>query len=153
MTTNERPTHDVSAQPRPSTDARPVDGDADADRSSGQADARPVTYEAELTCEPHLASALEAYMRGRHIPDILATGCFRSIRFERAGPTRFRAAYTAATRADLDRYLTDHTAPLRADFLAHFPTGVTVARAEWEMVQCWEASSPEPEARGSDTSA
>jgi hypothetical protein len=108
-------------------DARPV-----------EADARPVTYEATLDAEPHLVDALEAYMRGRHIPRIFATGCFRAIRFERAGETRFRTAYQAAVRADLDRYLRDHTEAMRADFLAHFPTGVTITREVWEPVESWE---------------
>ena len=135
---NEPSIHSDPSPPNPSAEARPSGGDAGARPSAAEAHARPVTYEAELACEPHLADALEAYMRGRHIPAIFATGCFVAIRFERAGPTRFRTLYTGASRADLDRYLADHTAAMRADFMAHFPTGVTVARAEWEMLESWE---------------
>ena len=98
-----------------------------------------VTYEVVLEVEAPLAAALEDYMRRRHIPEILATGCFRRIAFERAGPTRFRTRYEAESQADLDRYLAEHTPRLRADFLAHFPTGVRVSREVWAEVERWES--------------
>jgi hypothetical protein len=71
-------------------------------------------------------------MRTKHFPDILSTRCFTSIAFDRATATRFRSRYEARTRADLDRYLAEHTARYRADFAAHFPVGVTLARDIWE---------------------
>jgi hypothetical protein len=103
----------------------------------GAAEARAATYEAVLDVEPHLAERLEAYMRGRHVPAIFATGCFHDVRFERAGVTRFRTLYRAATRADLDRYLAQHAPGLRADFLAHFPTGISVTRETWDELETW----------------
>ena len=96
-----------------------------------------IVYEVTLDAEPALVDALERYMRATHIPQILATGCFAAIRFERATPSRFRTRYGAATRADLDRYLAEHTAHFRADFAAHFPTGVRASREIWEEVQAW----------------
>jgi hypothetical protein len=56
-------------------------------------------------------------------PDIVATGCFRRIRFERASSSRFRTRYEAGTEADLERYLHEHAPRLRTDFQAHFPAG------------------------------
>jgi hypothetical protein len=76
-------------------------------------------------------------MREQHIPEIWATGCFESIRFERAGPTTFRTCYEAAAAADLERYLSDHAARFRADFAAHFPAGISVSRTIWGTIADW----------------
>jgi len=96
-----------------------------------------IVYEVTLDAEPTNAESLERYMRETHIPQILATGCFSSIRFERAGASRFRARYQAASRADLDRYLADYTTHYREDFAAHFPSGVRASRDEWEELEAW----------------
>jgi hypothetical protein len=96
-----------------------------------------VYYEVTLDVEPGRAAELEAYMRGRHIPHIFATGCFRSIRFCRAGEARFRTRYGAESQADLDRYVAQHAPALRDDFAAHFAAGVTLAREVWDEVERW----------------
>jgi len=90
------------------------------------------------TLDAELAERLETYMRWQHIPEILATGCFADIRFDRAGPLRFRTVYHADAPADLDRYLAEHSPRLRADFAAHFPHGVTATREHWVELQRWE---------------
>ena len=97
-----------------------------------------VAYEVTVEVEPPLADRFLAYMREHHLPAILATGCFRGIRFEQASATRWRSAYLAASRADLDRYLDEHTAAMRADFQAHFPTGATVTRETWTLDRLFE---------------
>ena len=93
-----------------------------------------VRYEVTVEVEPSLAEGFVAYMSGTHIPEIFATGCFRHIRLDRAGPTTFRTAYEAATAEALDRYLQEHTARFRADFVAHFPAGVRVSRTIWTEI-------------------
>lgn len=97
-----------------------------------------VYYEVVQEPEAGLAEPLERYMRAKHIPEILATGCFREIAFQRDADGRFRSRYGAATQADLDRYLAEHTAAFRADFLAHFPQGVTLERRIWTDVEVWQ---------------
>jgi hypothetical protein len=96
-----------------------------------------VTYEVAARVDAELAEAYEAFMRAKHIPDVLATGCFAAVSFERAADGRYRIRYQAATQADLDTYLRDHTARLRADFLAHFPTGAALSREVWTELQRW----------------
>lgn len=96
-----------------------------------------VLYEVTVEIEAELAEAFAAYMRDKHIPEIWRTGCFAAIRFEQAGPQRFRTCYAAATQADLDSYLSAHTAHFRADFLAHFPRGATAGREIWTVAQEW----------------
>lgn len=96
-----------------------------------------VAYEVKVEVRGDLAPAFERYMRERHIPEILATGCFARIRFERASATHFRSRYMASSQADLDRYLAEHTARFRADFMAHFPEGCVPSREVWESLQAW----------------
>ena len=96
-----------------------------------------ITYEVVVTIEPVLAERFEIYMRRTHIPEIMLTGCFRRIRFERSADTIFRTAYMADARADVDRYLREHTARFREDFAKHFPAGATAERRVWEEVEEW----------------
>lgn len=93
------------------------------------------TYEVQVEVPADTAEAFEAYMRRKHIPEILATGCFTDITFERASGTRFRTRYRALRKQDLDRYLLDHAPGFRTDFLEHFPEGLSVQRELWEALQ------------------
>lgn len=94
-----------------------------------------VSYEVAVQVPADTAEAFEAYMRRKHIPEILATGCFQEARFERSPEGRFRTCYLAPDQEALDRYLRDHASAFRADFLAHFPEGCKVAREVWATVQ------------------
>ncbi len=96
-----------------------------------------ILYEVTLQAEPQLAVAVEGYMREHHIPAIFATGCFRRIRFSLASANRFRTSYQADGQADLDRYLKDHAARFRAEFLTRFPTGVNLTRETWVQREIW----------------
>ena len=96
-------------------------------------------YEVTVAVRADLREPFERYFADRHIPEILATGCFVDIRFERAESGVYRTVYHAADRADLDRYLTEHAAHFRADFLQHFPDGATPSRENWTELRSWEA--------------
>ena len=97
-----------------------------------------VVYEVTVEVEPDLLDDFVRYMTDKHIPEIHATGCFRRVRFERAGPTTLRTSYNAANASDLDRYLEHHAAGFRADFAAHFPSGTRVSRVTWTVLANWE---------------
>jgi hypothetical protein len=97
-----------------------------------------ILYEVTLQIQPAVARQVEEHMRRIHIPAILATGCFRSIRFDRASPARFRTCYQAETQPDLDRYLRDHAPGFRSELLAEFPDGFTATREVWTAVEAWE---------------
>lgn len=98
-----------------------------------------VTYEVTTIVEPRLVEAYERYMRQVHIPDLLATGCFRGAALPRAAAGRYRVRYEAPSEADLDRYLATHATRLREDFASHFPEGVTASREVWVAIQRWGA--------------
>ena len=96
-----------------------------------------IIYEITATVRADLIEAYERYMRETHIPDLLATGFFGGARIARTAENRYRIDYEARDRAALDEYLNTEAARLRADFLAHFPEGVEVARENWEVLQIY----------------
>ena len=97
-----------------------------------------VTYEITAVVDEHRVNAYEEYMRSRHIPDLMATGCFVSASLSQSAPTRFRIRYEAPDRATLDRYLAEHAPRLRDHFAGTFPDGVEVTREEWDVVEAWD---------------
>lgn len=94
-----------------------------------------LTYEVTVTVESGLSDEFERYMRSKHIPEILATGCFIRIFFERADSGAFRTRYVGASRVDLERYLRDHAQAFRGDFAEHFPSGAVAQRENWTLVE------------------
>jgi hypothetical protein len=96
-----------------------------------------VAYEVTVDVAPELADQFIAYMLIRHVPDLMATGCFVGADFSQAGETRFRQRYVAFSREDLDRYLADHAVKLRENFAKHFPTGTAVTREVWAVHKTW----------------
>lgn len=90
-------------------------------------------YEVTATVEPGIADDYERYMRERHIPDLLATGCFAAAFFAKNG-NMYRIGYHCDSRNELDAYFADHADRLRADMAAHFPAGIEFSRNEWEIV-------------------
>ena len=63
------------------------------------------------------------WMKEKHIPEVMATGCFTEARFVRVlevdeteGPT-YATQYFAATKEDYDKYIEHFSAELRKDAL------------------------------------
>lgn len=96
-------------------------------------------YEVTARPEAELREALETYMRETHIREVLDTGCFVAAQFASDADGRYRTTYVAGDQAQLDRYLELHAQRLRADFAEHFPSGVTVSREVWRVVEEWQA--------------
>ena len=80
-------------------------------------------YEVTLEVDPDRVGEMEGYMRTEHIPEILRTGCFSRITFERSDSGRFRTRYEPASQEALDAYFRDHAERLRQDFRRRFPPG------------------------------
>lgn len=97
-----------------------------------------VIYEITAIVRADLVEPYEEYMSGVHIPDLLATGFFSGARLTRSGENRYRIQYEAYDQRSLDAYLNTEAARLRADFLAHFPEGVELARENWEILKIWK---------------
>jgi len=96
-----------------------------------------ISYEVTIDVAAELSDQFITYMLVRHVPDLMATGCFVSADFSQAGETRFRQRYAALSREDLDRYLAEHAVRLREDVARHFPNGLGLTREVWEIHKTW----------------
>ena len=90
-----------------------------------------------LEVDPDQVGEMEGYMRTENIPEMLRTGCFSRITFERSDSGRFRTRYEAASQAALDAYLRDHGERMRQDFRKRFSQGVLPSREVWMEVERW----------------
>ncbi|HEX8196065.1 MAG TPA: DUF4286 family protein [Pyrinomonadaceae bacterium] len=97
-----------------------------------------VIYEITAIVAPELIEKYEKYMRGQHIPDLLATGYFHGAKFTRSTKNRYRILYEAHNQESLNQYLESDATRLRADFLAHFPAGIELSREIWHVVEHWQ---------------
>jgi 3-hydroxyisobutyrate dehydrogenase-like beta-hydroxyacid dehydrogenase len=97
----------------------------------------PVLYEVTARVDDALAYDYERYMIETHIPDVVGTGCFLHARFAQGGEGQYRAAFHAASQADVDRYLADFAPALRQRMTTRFPTGVTLSRRVWTDRAQW----------------
>jgi len=100
-----------------------------------------IIYEVTTDVEPASIPAYEAYMRDRHIPDVLSTGCFVRASIARSIPGRYRIRYIAISMDVLDRYLGEHSQQFRDDFAEHLGASVQVSREVWSELQHWEGGS------------
>ncbi len=92
-----------------------------------------ITYEVTAVVDAAIATQFKSYMTDRHMPDLMATGCFAAAELSVAdGRCRFR--YAAVDQAALDRYFAEHAARLRLDVIEHFPSGVELSREVWTIV-------------------
>ena len=96
-----------------------------------------VAYEVTARVDDALAYDYERFMIETHMPDVVRTGCFLHARLEQGGEGQFRAAYHAASHADVDRYLAEFAPALRAQVTTRFPTGVSVSRRVWTERVRW----------------
>jgi Domain of unknown function (DUF4286) len=103
-----------------------------------------IIYEVTTDVAPDRITAYEAYMRDRHIPDVLATGCFLRATIERSMPGRYRIRYVCRTMDILDDYLAHHAEQFRDDFASHLGASVQVSREVWSELQHWDGAGPTP---------
>ena len=90
-----------------------------------------ISYEVTVEVADALVDRYMEFMR-KHMPKILATGCFRLAEWDRATETRFRQRYLADSLADLERYLERHAPALREEYAQQFPEGTNLVREIWE---------------------
>ena len=97
-----------------------------------------IAYEVTAEVGEEFRDEFERFMIERHIPDLMATGCFREAHFESAATGRYRTRYEAIDREALGRYFSEHAARLRAHVSGTFPEGINFAREEWETLASFE---------------
>ena len=96
-----------------------------------------ILYEVLATVRDEIRASWELYMQSEHIPEVIEAGGFRGAVLERADGGHYRIGYHAADRAALQRYLDEAAPAMRAASQKRFPEGVTLERAQWEVVRTW----------------
>lgn len=92
-----------------------------------------ITYEVSATVPVEVLDKYDQYMIGKHISDVMATGCFTGATYYRDG-TRRRTIYEAMDQESLDRYLKNDADRLRRHFAEQFQGNVTLTREVWEAM-------------------
>lgn len=100
-----------------------------------------ILYEVTAEVDDAIFDAFERYMVEHHVPDLLATGCFTGARVCRDSGNQLRMSYEAPDEASLQRYLSEFSQALREDVLGRFPSGVTLNRSKWWLIESWEGES------------
>ena len=102
-----------------------------------------IAYEVTtLLLDPALGRRFLQWMAEEHIPRVMATRCFLTAELAQLGADQFRSRYVAASRADLDRYLSEHTTALRDHFAQEFGSKATTSRQEWDIIRSWLLPEP-----------
>lgn len=92
-----------------------------------------LVFEVTIVVESRVVDAFEVYMTTKHIPDVIATGCFKNAWFGREG-NEYRVSYLT-TRDQFEHYLAKYAPSLRQDFTEHFPGGVELTRRNWDVIR------------------
>jgi hypothetical protein len=92
--------------------------------------------------DPAVAEGWMGWLRGGHIADVIAAGALDAelVRVDTpAGQTLIEVRYHFAQRADFERYEREHAPRLRAEGVARFPAGPTIAyeRGTGELLGAW----------------
>jgi hypothetical protein len=97
-----------------------------------------ILYNVTVSIDPSVENEWTTYMREKHIPEVLDTGCFIEARFSRVhgeeeGGVTYATSYLAKDKAILDAYDANFAPRLQAEFnskwngrFAAFRTKLTV---------------------------
>lgn len=96
-----------------------------------------IIYEIQASVRADLRADWESYMRGEHVPEVVAAGGFLGATLERGEEGRYRIRYLAPDRERLEAYRRDAAPRLRQAALDRFPAGVELAREDWEVLAGW----------------
>ncbi len=93
-----------------------------------------ILYNVSVFVDEAIADEWLSWMKDRHIPDVMLTGCFTSYRIRRildpvtSGRAGFNIQYAASTREDYERYRDEHAAALQADHTNRYAGRVEATR-------------------------
>ena len=99
-----------------------------------------IIYNVTINSEDDVHDEWSMWMKGKHIPDMLATGKFISAKMckvvveEEMGGTTYSIQYTAPNRETLEKYYTENAALLRQEGQKLFRDKFVAFRTELELV-------------------
>jgi hypothetical protein len=93
-----------------------------------------IVYEITADVNGELVRKFEAFMREKHIPDLLETGYFESAEIAKSSEELYRIRYLTKDLRTLEKYFETDAERLRAAFQKEFPAGIEVSREILEIL-------------------
>lgn len=91
-----------------------------------------VIYEVTISVESNLVAEFGKYLEEVHIREVLVTGYFTGATLLRSGD-KYRVQYAAHNISQVEEYIENAAAGLRADVMERFPSGLFISRDIWEL--------------------
>lgn len=91
-------------------------------------------YEVSIGFSGDDLAEFEGYMADKHIPDVLATGCFAAAFFAKQG-ARYTVAYHVDTPEQMQRYADEFAPALRAEVLDKYGDRVALSRRLLDVIK------------------
>ena len=84
-----------------------------------------IVYNVTVSIDPAIKDEWLQWMRAKHIPDVMATGCFKESRLtqihpQEPGETTFAIGYVAYSQDKLDEYSEVHAPKLQQEHSAKY---------------------------------
>lgn len=100
-----------------------------------------ILYNITIKPDPEISGEYLAWLKEKHVPEIMATGCFteyricRMLDLEEGEGTTLVVQYHAPSRESYEKYLRDHAPGLREDAFRTWGDRFLAYRSIMEVVQ------------------
>jgi hypothetical protein len=103
-----------------------------------------VLYNVTVSLDPNVENEWLSYMREKHIPAIMETGCFIEARLcrvhgEEEGGVTYATSYVSPSQTILDQYLSTFALALRDDFNKHWQGKFAAFRTNLSVIHEFKA--------------
>lgn len=98
-----------------------------------------IIYNVTVSVDEHIADEWLAWMKAKHIPDVMATGLFVEYRILRVlsgehSAQTFAIQYTLESHAHLNQYQLEHAPALQKEFIDRYGEKATAFRTVLEIL-------------------
>lgn len=103
-----------------------------------------ILYNVTVSIDPSVNEEWVAYMREKHIPEVIASGCFVEARFcrvngEEEGGVTYATTYLCSSQEMYDHYNANHAAELRKEFNERWAGKFAAFRTFLDVVEEFKA--------------
>ena len=101
-----------------------------------------VLYNVTVSIDPEVAIEWLDWMRSKHIPDVLQTGCFLECKLSRVngeeeGGQTYAVLYLAKNQLALDRYQQDFAPALQQEHLSRYQGRFAAFRTTLDVIEAF----------------
>ncbi len=99
-----------------------------------------ILYNVTVSIDPDIANDWLDWMRNKHIPDVMATGCFRESRLSRIqgeeqGGVTYSVMYLSPSKALMDKYQLEFAPALQKDHMQRYEGRFAAFRTMLEVIE------------------